>query len=154
MENLTFALPAMDLRRGFTLDDPPITIPWNITAARLIELGGPAGLEEVTRGYYVAACKALGGLDLKIGFHFDPGERGKLREIELFPRFAMPIADSYPKFQAHLEKTFGPPTKSRPGDEGFACHTWKKRGAEIRHFVFDRFGPEEHVRITKRWSLF
>jgi hypothetical protein len=143
------ARPVMDLKRGFTIDDPQIVIPWNITGEKLVEIGGRDGLEEVTRGYFVATCKALGALDLRIGFHFDPGERGKLREIELFGRFAKPLPESFAEFQTHLEQTFGPPTSSEPGADGFAHHVWRMRGAEVRHHVFDRFGLEEHVRITK-----
>jgi hypothetical protein len=142
--------PLMDLKRGFTIDDPPITIPWKITGEKLVEIGGRDGLEEVTRGYYVATCKALGGLDVRIGFHFDAGVKGRLREIELFGRFAKSLPESFAEFQRRLEQSFGPPTSSEQGTDGFAQHVWRKRGADVRHYVFERFGLEEHVRITKR----
>jgi hypothetical protein len=140
----------MDLKRGFTIDDPPIAIPWKITGDELVEIGGRSGLAEVTRGYYVATCKALGGLEVRIGFHFDAGVKGRLREIELFGRFAKPLPESFAEFQSHLEQTFGAPTSSEPGSDGFAQHFWRQRCADVRHYVFDRFGLEEHVRITKR----
>ena len=59
----------------------------------------------------------------------------------------MPIAESYPDFQAHLEKAFGPPNRSSPGEEGFPTYEWVLPTARIIHVVQGRFDLEEHVRI-------
>jgi len=56
---------------------------------------------------------------------------------------------SYEDFQQHLEQTFGKPTITTPGSVGFPTHTWRFPGVDVFHYVFDRFGPEEHVGIKK-----
>jgi hypothetical protein len=70
--------------------------------------------------------------------------------LEFFRTSYADQAGSYQEFQRHLEQTFGQPTSTTPGSEGFPSHTWRLPGAEVVHFVYDRFGPEEHVRIKKR----
>jgi hypothetical protein len=59
------------------------------------------------------------------------------------------LASSYQGFQHHLEQTFGPPTSTVPGSEGYLSHTWNFPGAEIVHFVREHFGPEERVSLRK-----
>jgi len=44
-------------------------------------------------------------------------------------------------------ESFGPPTETTPGSEGLPNHRWVFPGFEIVHVVYDRFGPEEHMRI-------
>jgi hypothetical protein len=44
---------------------------------------------------------------------------------------------------------FGAPTTKKDGSEGFSSFEWKLPGARIVHYVFDRFGPEEHMRIQR-----
>jgi len=59
------------------------------------------------------------------------------------------LPGNYQDFQQHFENVFGKPSKTENGREGFPSHEWLVPGARIVHYVFDRFGPEEHMRITK-----
>ena len=44
---------------------------------------------------------------------------------------------------------FGEPNTERSETEGFPAFSWQLDGVTIVHYVFDRFGPEEHMRIIK-----
>ncbi len=140
----------MNITKGLAIDNSNTVIPWSIRPRRLAEIVGGDALSEVTRGYYVTQCSVLGGLQISVGFHF---HYGRLAEFELFRRFAMPLEESYADFQQHLESTFGPPHDCWADDGGFNHCTWRFGWlfgrASVRHFVMDRFGPEEHVRIGK-----
>jgi len=59
------------------------------------------------------------------------------------------LPTSYDVFQRHLEETFGPPTLTSLGSEGYLSHTWTFTGAEILHYVHEHFGPAEYVIIRK-----
>lgn len=139
----------MDLTSGFPLENPAIFVPSRVKEADFRNLLPAAS--EVTRGYYVLTrCTSLGGLVHDLGFHFAPPLNGRLHELEFFS-FAFPDLDtSFRSFQQHLEAMFGPPTDQAQGDGGFPHYSWRQMpGVEVVHLVFDRFGPEEHVRI--RW---
>jgi hypothetical protein len=137
----------MNLSDGFQMEEPALLIPWGIREAQLQQLFATHSLCHVTRGYYTTSCVSLHGLRHELGFHFEPRTGGILSELEFFRRAYPDLAASYHEFQRHLEASFGSPASSSPGSEGFLSHTWSPGGAVIRHFVFDRFGPEEHVRI-------
>jgi len=138
----------MDLARGFEIESPSAFVPWGIDERELLDLL-PAELRHVTDGYYTMRCTSLTGLEHMLGFHFDPRIDGRLVELEFFRRAYPDLAASFDEFQRHLELTFGPPDESLPGDEGMLSYRWLRGPAQIRHFVFDRFGPEEHVRIAR-----
>ncbi len=137
----------MNLRAGFEIDEPHLLIPWGIKEEDLLRIGGAEGLREVTTACFTASCKTLGGMSVEIGFHFEPRAKGRLAEIEIFRKFPKQMTESFEEFQRHLEATFGKPTGSSPGSEGLPNHEWRVPGAHVSHYVFDRFGPEEHVRI-------
>jgi hypothetical protein len=140
----------MNIERGLTTDTG-VEIPWSISPKKLALIVGADCLHTVSRGYMVTKCSLLGGMDLSLGFHF----RGlRLRQFELFRHFQLPSNESYAEFQKHLVQTFGPPTRTVLGrdDEGygrgFDDHVWRFGSVRICHYVFERFGPEEHVQIT------
>lgn len=136
----------MDLGQGFQIEEPSVFVPWRTSEEELHAL--LPTLDKVTRGYFVVECVSLGGLRHMLGLHLDfPG--GRLVELEFFRQSYPDQRASFDEFQRHLEATFGSPTRSGPGDEGFPWYEWTQGGAMVRHFVFDRFGPEEHVRIIK-----
>jgi hypothetical protein len=141
----------MDLSRGFEIEDPAVVVPWGVSETELLDIL-PVVPQHVTSGYYVIDCVSLGGLRHALGFHFRPRRDGKLVELEFFRR-SYPgypdLRESFLDFQARLESTFGRPTTASPGDEGVPNYTWRVGHATIRHYVFDRFGPEEHVRIVR-----
>jgi len=103
----------------------------------------------VTRGYFTISCVSLGGLHHELGFHFLPRGGDHLHEFEFFRRSYPDQVASYREFQKHFEHAFGPPTRSTPGTEGYSRHEWEAPGARIIHFVQDRFGLEEHMRIER-----
>lgn len=84
-----------------------------------------------------------------LGFHFEPRKNGILKELEFFRTDYSNQQKSFDDFQSHFEKSFGKPTSSTKGNEGFNNYEWNFNEVQIVHFVFDRFGPEEHMRIKK-----
>ena len=140
----------MDISQGFQIEQPDLFIPWKISETELERLFEGQQLRHVTQGYFTTHCASLGGLSHELGFHFHPRGGGALIEFEFFRTSYADQSNSYQEFQLHLEQTFGQPERTTPGSVGFPSHTWQLTGAEIVHFVYDRFGPEEHVRIKKR----
>jgi hypothetical protein len=137
----------MDLAHGFEIEDPAVVVPWNATEDEVRHL---LSVITVTRGYLTADVMSLHGLRHGIGFHFYPRASGRLVELEFFRRNYPDSKASFEEFQHHLEATFGPPKETGEGDyAGLPWSRWSVGGAEIRHLVMDRFGPEEHVRITR-----
>jgi hypothetical protein len=132
----------MDLNRGFTLENPPVTIRFGMSERELRQLVGDR-LRRVTSGYHCLSCTSLCGLRHELGCHFERG----LRELEFFRKAYPDQRASFNEFQHHFESAFGPPTETMPGGEGFPSHRWVFPGFEIVHVVYDRFGPEEHMRI-------
>ena len=142
----------MDLSSGFQIEEPHIFVPWDIGEETFQKMFSELHLRLVTAGYFTAHCTSLGGLPHVLGFHFHPRGSGRLAELEFFRTSYSDLATSYKEFQRHLKITFGSPTVTTPGSEGFPSHVWRMPGAEVVHFVLDRFGPEEHVRIKRRTS--
>lgn len=139
----------MDITSGFQLEQPQVLVCWGISENQLQELFRGQQLRRVTDGYFVTSCTSLCGLSHKVGFHFAPGISGSLAEFELFENgFEYPEA-SYREFQNHLETSFGPPTDTSPGSEGFPSHIWRFNDVQIIHRVQEHFGPTEYLRITK-----
>lgn len=136
----------MDIRKGLKLDYPDIFIPWNISEDELKKILGNK-LSRVTKGYYTVSCKSLGGLEHELGFHFEPREKGVLKELEFFRKSYESLEVSFKEFQQFLENKFGLPTRTFPGLEGYPRYEWQFDDVKIFHFVFERFGPEEHLRI-------
>ena len=137
----------MNIHEGFQIDEPNIFIPWNIDEKDLTQKLNGHNLEHVTKGYYTISCKTLNGLNCMLGFHFEPRKNGLLNELEFFRTDYSDQDKSFEDFQSHLESAFGKPTSESDGHEGFKNYAWNLNDVQIVHFVFDRFGPEEHVRI-------
>jgi hypothetical protein len=138
----------VDLAHGFQIEEPAVFVPWGVSEPELLALL-PSKPRHVTDGYYVIECTSLAGLRHMLGFHFQPRTNGKLVELEFFRRAYPDLRASFDDFESHLEATFGPPDTSVPGDQGLPNYTWRRGAASVRHLVFDRFGPEEHVRIAR-----
>jgi hypothetical protein len=137
----------MDLSKGFQIEDPQIFIPWGISETQLEEIVGVARQRRVTDGYRVMQCVSLTGLTHKLGFHFEPRAGGRLVEFEFFDSPYPYGEESFTVFQSHLESTFGAPTETQPGTEGFPSHYWRLNGADVWHRVVEHFGPAERVVI-------
>jgi hypothetical protein len=73
---------------------------------------------------------------------------GKLLEFEFFDVSVPDLASSYREFQRYLEQTFGPPELTGLGKLQIAFLDCP-RAEIVVHFVQERVGPEEHVRIPK-----
>jgi hypothetical protein len=137
----------MDIAAGLTIDHPAVTVRWGASESDLQALMGPT-LRHVTQGYWTASVQVLGGLSCQLGFHFDEGGGG-LTEFEFFRESYSDQKHSFDEFQRSLEMAFGPPTRRTNGMEGFPSYSWWIGAVEIVHYVFDRFGPEEHMRIRR-----
>lgn len=137
----------IDLRTAFPIEDPAVTVPWDITADELIQLFASFSPRRVTHRYITLPVRVLGGLHCMLGFHFQD-QRG-LSELEFYRTAYPDLRASFEEFQRYFEQAFGPPLQKEAGDAGFNSYTWHVPGASIIHFVLDRFGPEEHMRIKR-----
>lgn len=139
----------INLTKGFQINKPNIFIPWDIDENTLMDLFKDNQLKRVTNGYYTTNCTSLDNLACLIGFHFQPQSKGKLNELEFFRSNYDNQQKSFDEFQTSFVKAFGQPTYTKKGDEGFNNYVWQFGKIQIVHYVFDRFGPEEHMRIKK-----
>ena len=135
----------MDLRRGFAVEEPEVAIPWGISEVELEALLPATPPRRVTQGYSTLPVTVLGGLRCMLGFHFL--DAGRLSELEFFRTAYPDRRASFEEFQRHFEAVFGVPVRSAEGGEGFPSYEWRLPGATIHHYVLDRFGPEEHMRV-------
>ena len=147
--NFRRSVCSMDLASGFQIDSPNVFVPWGIREDELKSLLDAHGLKRVTHGYYTLFCVSLDGLSHQLGFHFYPRSGGILNELEFFRLSHESQEASFNEFQEHFESAFGKPTNEQPGDQGFPSFSWNLPGAQIVHYLFDRFGPEEHMRVRK-----
>jgi hypothetical protein len=132
-------------------------IPWYVTQNELEKLFIDQGheIKKVTNGYYTVECISLNGLSHRLGFHFQPNKSNELKILEFFRNSYPNLYESFNEFQVHFEKSFGFPTKTYPkNSEGFPSYEWEMEGIRvkftIRHYVFDRFGLEEHMHIERK----
>ena len=139
----------IDIDKGFQIDRPNIFVPWDIDEKTLKDLFKGQELKHVTIGYYTINCTSLDSLNCMIGFHFDPRLNGRLNELEFFRMNYDNQQKSFEEFQNAFTNSFGQPSSTTKGNEGFNNYVWRLNNVQIVHFVFDRFGPEEHMRIKK-----
>lgn len=139
----------MNIQEGYKIDEPDIFIPWDIDEQTLTQRLDGYDLKHVTTGYFTISCKSLNGLKCMLGFHFEPRKNGYLNELEFFRTDYSDQEKSFNEFQSHFETEFGKPTSESNGNEGFKNFAWNLDNVQIVHYVFDRFGPEEHMRIKK-----
>ncbi len=109
----------MDISEGFQIEQPNIFVPWEISSEELTVVFSGHGLRRVVDNYFVIECISLGGLSHKLGFHFHPAPGGNIRFLEFFDNGCTDNASAFWLFQKHLEATFGKPTLTAPGDEGY-----------------------------------
>ena len=169
----------MNIEKGFQIDEPDVFIPWDIDEKGLENLLGEFGMNKVKAGHYCISCKSLGGLRHELGLHFEeredeqqseelenfaksigkiikvigpdrnPRREGKLRELEFYRKSYPDLKESFDEFQSYFEKEFGKPTQCKMGKEGFPDYDWRLKCVRIYHYVYERFGVEEHLRIQK-----
>lgn len=139
----------MDLSKGFQIEEPQVFVPWDTPETQFLHGFEELHLWLVTDGYFTTHCTSLGGLSHELGFHLRPRRNGRLVEFEFFRSSHSNLAASYQEFQRHLEATFGQPTNTVAGSEGYLSHIWRSPGAEVFHYVQEHFGPEEYIRIKR-----
>lgn len=141
----------MELANGVKLEVPDLVLPWHTRPETVQRIVGEGHMHKATDKYWVFPCVALGGLQMRAGLHFTPA----LQEVEFFEiskdgRYgALELRASYDLFQQHLVASFGEPDLAEAGsiDPAYPSYTWYRQSVLVRHFVHDRNGPEEHVRI-------
>lgn len=154
------------LSEGFQVEDPLIFVPWGITPVELkclLTAKNAGGLLKRTGDDYTLACIALNGLKVRLGLRFRNRREflgltlreGRLRELHLFQDAAHDLRQSYDLFQQHLEQVFGKPTTIEDGshDKSLPSRSWQIGSVRVDHSVFERFVPEEHVRIVHHGRL-
>ncbi len=136
---------------GLTLEDPEYHIEWRIAQSAFLASFPEDRLKQVNAAYYTAKCVSHHGLHCMVGFHFGRFPRQSkellLYQLEFFRDSAMDLRASYEDFQQHFEATYGP-GEIVQHSLGFPIYRWQITGAEIRHLVQERFGLEEHLRIS------
>jgi hypothetical protein len=136
----------MDISKGFQIEEPTVFVPWDTTEAQFQQTFDRLHLRHMRHNFYTTRCTSLSGLLVDVMFVFYPQWLGQLRfSITFRPN----LENSYDVFQRDLEETFGPPTLTTPGSEGYLDQTWVFHGAEIRHYVSEHFGPAEYVIIQR-----
>jgi hypothetical protein len=93
--------------------------------------------------------ESIGTIIRKTDHNYNSKNIGKLRELEFFRKAYPDLKKSFDEFQFYFEKAFGQPSQSEISGNDFLHHEWKFKGIRICHYVLDRFGPEEHLRIKK-----
>ena len=141
----------MDISKGFQIEEPNVFVPWGTPEAQFQQRFEGLQLRRLSDGYLTTHCTSLSGLSLELGFLFN--RTGQLLEIQFLCSSCPDLNTSYEVFQRHLEETFGSPTLTSPGDEGYPDHTWTFPGVVVRHYVSEHFGPAESVRIQKMRPL-
>ena len=110
---------AVEIAKGFQLEQPRVFVSWDITHQELESLFQGLGLRRVGDGFHLSGCSSLGGLSHSLGFGFSR-TGGKLSEIGLHVP-GVSIEESYQQLQQHLIATFGSPTSSSwRGDGGMS----------------------------------
>ena len=139
----------MDITEGFKLDEPNVFVPWEIDENGISTLLEEHKIHKVTEHYYTLESKCFDGLECTIGFYFNK-EGNKINKIGFFRQnYKGSLEDSFKDFQFYLEKSFGPP-QGINNDEKFPRYSWQfNKDILIFHYVYDRFGPEENVYITR-----
>jgi hypothetical protein len=139
----------MDIRQAFAIEDPLISLPWGIGLRELQASLPGVRLQRVTHFDHVLPVTVLGGLQCMLALRFG-GPQAGLSALELFRASNRRRRAGFAEFQQHLEASFGPPTSTQPGLQGFPTHHWRlPGGVEIEHYAMDRFGPEAHACIRR-----
>lgn len=139
----------MDISEGYQIEQPNVFVPWSTSSRELMTLFPDLDLKKVKTNYIVTQCVSLKGLSHKLGFHFDLRPGCGVWYFELFDSGCQDNALSFLTFQKHLQATFGEPTNTAHGEDGFPSYTWQRNGCVVLHCVQERFGPVEIVRIEK-----
>ncbi len=105
--------------------------------------------DKVCKGYIVFPAKLFNGLDLMVGLHYV----GDFVEyIEIFrplghynsPGFN--ILDSFSEIHNAIVACYGNPQVATPGIlSEYPSEKWVNKNFVLEHYIFDRFGPEEHI---------
>jgi hypothetical protein len=138
----------MNIQKGFQLHSPRVFVSWGASSFDLEALFvGATSAKKVIEGYYTISAEPLLGLKCLLGFHLH--DTGKLNRLEFFRSDYPDQKASFEDFQNHFEIAFGKPNSTTAGTAGFPNHVWNLGAVKISHYVFERFGPEEHMEITK-----
>ena len=105
--------------------------------------------DKVCNGYIVFPAKLFNGIDLMVGVHYC----GVLVEyIEIFralgyydsPDFK--INDSFNELHDAIVSCYGKPQVATLGIlNKYPSEKWINRNFVLEHYIYDRFGPEEHI---------
>ena len=138
----------MEITKGFQITEPELFIPWGITEEELRCLFPSGQLREVTNGYITTSCVSFRNLKHELGFHFNPRKNGRLGLLEFFRKDYKNLDKSFRDFQQQFVGEFGLPHATTKGTDGYTIHRWQFDHIQIEHTIIDRFGPEEHMRIS------
>lgn len=136
------------LDEGFPLEDPPVLIPWGLSQNDLRELFDEYDLRQIALDTYEIECTAFNGLRLKLYIHFDERRyRDKKYTLSFLRVDHGNVHEDFEEFQRHLEETFGTPTTTAPGEDGFPYHRWELGVYDASHVVIDRHGYHHSIGI-------
>ena len=107
----------------------------------------------ITDGYITFSGKAFGAdIPLMFGIHYNTL---KVKYIEVFRPIAYyqsgcyDISASFKELSAMLKNRYGAPIITMSASiGGYPCEQWATSQYIVNHYVTDRFGFEEHLRIS------
>ncbi len=109
---------------------------------------------KITIGYIVFTAKVFSeAMDLNVGLHY---VANSLSYIELFRPEEYYSQDydidrSFAQLQEYLTAVYGKPQYAcihKTTEKSADSHAeWRLDGLQIKHWIMDRFGPEEHLQI-------
>ena len=134
---------------AFKVDEPDIELTVSVSECLKQLKSANINYNKVCRGYVVFSANLFGGLDLMVGLHY----KGAFVEyIEIFrpiEQYNLPDYDinkSFSEIHDAIVSVYGKPSAEKPKyADGFPSERWIGRNYVIDHYVFDRFGPEEHT---------
>jgi hypothetical protein len=138
-----------ELSRGFLLEQPSLTIPWGLSKTELTRLLSPYGLRKLSRDHYQLSCTALGGLTIELGFHFELICGSARYTLQIWRKCQVDVEADYYELQRHLESTFGFPTRTEPGSEGYPTHYWNQGDFTVKHWLWEHFDLLDCVGICR-----
>ena len=143
-----------DILKGLQIDDPKILIPWDINEDDFVDMFKNHNVARNSEKYCgIKNITVFGEINCNIVVEFDK-TICKFSVSRNYPeRYVFEddyLIKSFNAFQIAIEKAFGKPTKKSKDETNFKNCEWDiGNKIKIYHFVMDRFGLGEYLRIEK-----
>ena len=137
----------------FVIDSPQISIAPNTQSFMKSLKTSAIEYTLVTDGYITFEGKAFAcDIPLMFGVHFNKLKVEFIevfRPLEYYQSESYDINESFSQLSKILRKQYGKPlvtTAALIGEQ--PCEQWHTSNYIVKHYIMDRFGPEEHLHIN------